>query len=335
MKHRILIGVALMLAAVSLTLFAVAPSKLFNAARAPEIDGDLDEWLAKSEREANAKEALIPETGKRIRWYQGRKNSKTRYSVIYLHGFSATRQEIAPVGELIADGLEANLFETRLAGHGHQDNPLQGVHAEDWLEDAAEALSIGAEIGEQIIIMGTSTGATLALAMTGHPSFEPVSTIVLLSPNFAPRDVNAEFLTWPGGPQLAEMVAGKTRSWEPKNELQALYWSTTYPMAAAVEMMRLVQYVRGKLPMRLQQSLLTIYSPKDTVVDTGRIVEAFGQMDSPRKQLVAIPGSGDSSNHVLAGDILAPENNLAIADQIIAFIRLDTGVADRVSYSSE
>jgi len=300
MKHRILIGVALILAAVSLTLFAVAPSKLFNAARAPEIDGDLDEWLAKSEREANAKEALIPETGKRIRWYQGRKNSKARYSVIYLHGFSATRQEIAPVGELIADGLEANLFETRLAGHGHQSNPLQGVHAEDWLEDAAEALSIGAEIGEQIIIMGTSTGATLALAMTGHPSFEPVSTIVLLSPNFAPRDVNAEFLTWPGGPQL-----------------------------------RLVQYVRGKLPMRLQQSLLTIYSPKDTVVDTGRIVEAFGQMDSPRKQLVAIPGSGDSSNHVLAGDILAPENNLAIAEQIIAFIRLDTGVADRVSYSSE
>jgi hypothetical protein len=58
-------------------------------------------------------------------------------------------------------------------------------------------------------------------------------------------------------------------------------------------------------------------------------------MDSPRKQLVAIPGSGDSSNHVLAGDILAPENNLAIAEQIIAFIRLDTGVADRVSYSSE
>ena len=335
MKRRILISLALILAAVSLTLFAVAPTELVNAARAPQIDGDLDEWLAKSEREANAKEALIPETGKRIRWYQGRKNTRTRFSVVYLHGFSATRQEIAPVGELIADGLQANLFETRLAGHGHQDNPLQGVRAEDWLEDAAEALSVGAMIGEQLIVMGTSTGATLALAMAEHPSFEPVSTIVLLSPNFAPRDMNARFLTWPGGPQLAEMVAGKTRSWEPKNELQALYWSTTYPMAAAVEMMRLVQYVRGRLPMRLQPSLLTIYSPKDTVVDTGRIVEAFGQMDSPRKQLIAIPGSGDSSNHVLAGDILAPENNQPIAEQIIAFIRPDIGVADPVGYSSE
>jgi len=130
-------------------LIVVAPAKLINNMPVPEFEGDLADWLEASESRANANVALIPDTAKRIRWYQERRNSKTRYSIVYLHGFSATRQEIAPVGAMIADALGANLFETRLAGHGQQQNALQGVRAEDWIKDAVEALSIGAIIGEQ------------------------------------------------------------------------------------------------------------------------------------------------------------------------------------------
>jgi esterase/lipase len=301
-------------------LIVVAPAKLINNMPVPEFEGDLADWLEASESRANANVALIPDTAKRIRWYQERRNSKTRYSIVYLHGFSATRQEIAPVGAMIADALGANLFETRLAGHGQQQNALQGVRAEDWIKDAVEALSIGAIIGEQVIVIGTSTGATLALAMAGHPSFEAVSTMVLMSPNFAVQDAKAEFLTWPGGPQLASLVAGQTRSWTPQNDLQARYWSTTYPMAAVIEMMRLVKYVRASLPLQLEQSVLTIYSPADTVVDTGWIIKGFEQLDSRRKQLVEIAGSADQSNHILAGDIMAPENNASITDLISKFV---------------
>ena len=221
---------------------------------------------------------------------------------------------------MIADALEANLFETRLTGHGREQRPLEGIRAEDWISDAVEALSIGAIIGEQVIVMGTSTGATLALAMAGHPSFDAVSTIVLLSPNFAVQDTKAEFLTWPGGPQLAAVVAGETRSWTPQNELQARYWSTTYPMAAVIEMMRLVKYVRTSLPLALEQSVLTIYSPADSVVDIDWIIKGFDQLDSPRKELVEIAGSADQSNHVLAGDIMAPENNSPITELISNFV---------------
>lgn len=303
-----------------MSLVVVAPASLNNQAPIPEIEGDLTSWLEASESRVNANQALIPNTTKRIRWYREQRNSKSRFSVVYLHGFSATRQEIAPVGAMIADALGANLFETRLTGHGQEQYPLKGVRAEDWIKDAAEALSIGALIGEQVIVMGTSTGATLALAMAGHPSFEAVNSVVLLSPNFAVRDTKAEFLTWPGGPQLASVVAGQTRSWTPQNELQARYWSTTYPMAAVIEMMRLVKFVRGRLPLELEQSVLTIYSPADTVVDVGWIIDGFDQLDSPRKELVEIAGSADQSNHVLAGDIMAPENNAALTELISNFI---------------
>lgn len=45
----------------------------------------------------------------------------------------------------------------------------------------------------------------------------------------------------------------------------------------------------------------------------------FEQIDSPHKRLIGIEGSGDRSNHVLAGDIMAPENNDLIADYLREF----------------
>lgn len=320
LRQRIFVGFLAFLVVAAVAAVATAPPALVKNPTVLQLDADLDGYLSATEHAINAHTPIIPNTEKRIRWFQAGSQSKTAFSIVYLHGFSATRQEIAPVLALVADGLEANLFETRLAGHGLGTNALVGVQAEDWLDDAAEALQIGAAIGERVIVMGTSTGATLALAIVDHPSFDRVSSLVLISPNFGPRDMSSEFLTWPGGPQLAYLVAGDTHSWTPHNELQARYWSYRYPMDALVEMMRLVKFVRAQLPLGLEQDLLMIYSPQDEVVDTGRIISSIEQINSPRKLIVEFNGSDDSSHHVLAGDIMAPDNNGPLVQQIIDFV---------------
>ena len=314
-----------LLLAGSLAAVATAPAALVNQSQAPEISGDLDDWLAAREHVVDAAHPIIPNTEKRVRWYDGVRNSKTRYAVVYLHGFSATRQEIAPVSELVAEALGANLFETRLTGHGLAENAMAGVRAEDWLNDAAEALTVGAAIGDELIVMGTSTGATLAIAMIDHALFEKVSVIVQVSPNFALKDSSSELLTWPGGPQLAYMVVGDTVSWDPDDELRALYWSTHYPTDALIEMMRLVKYARTKLPMKIKQSLLTVYSPNDLVLDVEQTRIALARIASPKWKEIEILESGDPGNHVLAGDIASPQNTQLVADHIIHFV-----VADRL-----
>ena len=134
---------------------------------------------------------------------------------------------------------------------------------------------------------------------------------------------------------MAFAAVGQTRSWIPQNELQARYWSTTYPMAAVIEMMRLVKFVRGSLPLELEQSVLTIYSPADTVVDIGWIKKGFDQLDSPRKEMVEIDGSADLSNHVLAGDIMAPENNAFLTELISNFVLEGQARAGRHAVHSE
>jgi hypothetical protein len=43
-------------------------------------------------------------------------------------------------------------------------------------------------------------------------------------------------------------------------------------------------------------------------------------MDSPHRQLLTIPSSGDPSNHVLAGDIMSPETNELMISAITRFV---------------
>ena len=264
-------------------------------------------------------EGLIPDTESRIVWADG--EARTSWSVVNLHGFSATRQETAPLAETVASMLNANLYEARLTGHGRVEQPLAGVRAEDWLQDAADALASGAAIGDKIVVIGTSTGATLAAAMLDHELAKHIDTLVMISPNFEPRDPGARWLTRPAGPLLARLAVGDTRCWEPRDELQERFWSTCYPTAAAVEMMRLVDRANRLLPADIPQRLLMFYSRGDMVISPKAALDVFNATASPQKAAMEITDSEDPSQHVLAGDILSPTTTQTVADAIVSFIR--------------
>jgi esterase/lipase len=309
-------GIALLLLLAALWL--LTPAKLESSVSVASVPGNLEAWIAASEREAATRFGLIPGTEKRIRWFNQR--DKSQYAVVYLHGFSATRQETAPLAEYVADALQANLFETRLRGHGREREGLVDVRAEDWLADAVEALTVASRLGDKVVVIGTSTGATLAAAMLGHPAMDAVDTIVMLSPNIAPRDPAAAWLTRPAGPLLARILAGETRSWQPHNEAQGRYWTTSYPMTAAIEMMRLVDLANRHLPASISQRLLMFYSKDDTVVSPTAARAAYEATDAPQKAVIEIRDPGDPSHHVLAGDVLSASKTRQVANNIVEFI---------------
>lgn len=310
--------VSIVIAAVTVAGWLLTPPKLGPSGTAPTLPDDLDAWLNTSEQIVSSEFQLIPGTEKRIRWQN--RGVRTPYAVVYLHGFSATRQEIAPTMELVADRLAANLYEARLSGHGHERLPMHEVRAEEWLRDGVEAISIGAALGDRVIVVGTSTGATLALAMTGHPVMDKVAALVLISPNLAPADPAAAWLTRPAGPLIAQLVAGDIRTWTPHNERQERYWSTSYPTKAVVEVMRLVDRARSLTSKPIGQNLLMLLSPDDQVVSPQAARRAFAVIDAPRKQLIEFPNAQDPSKHVLAGDILSPGTTAEVAALIVGFV---------------
>lgn len=318
MHRRIYIAIGLVSAAAAAALFANTPAVLRDSTTPSALPDDIDAYLASSEHEVSSQFELIPGTEKRIRWQQPGK--RTDYAVVYVHGFSATRQETAPLAERVADALHANLFETRLTGHGHSKQPMHGASAEDWMTDMAEALAIGARLGDRVVVIGTSTGATLALAMSGYADDFRITDFVLISPNIEHRDRAAGWLTRPGGPLLARLLVGETRTWTAHNDAQAKYWTTSYPVEAVIEVMRLVDYTRSQLPLDLDQGLLVFVSPEDTVVSPDATRQAFAGISAARKQLVEVRTAEDPGRHVLAGDILSPGTTDELAGMIVAFV---------------
>jgi esterase/lipase len=313
----------LALAALALVLLGgwwTTPPRLPEPGSAPDLPADLDAWLDVREAAVDERFGIVPGTGKRILWSEAA-GRKTDYAVVYLHGFSASRVEMAPVPELVAKAVGANLFETRLTGHGRQSERLAGVHAEDWLEDGVEALAVGRALGEKVVLIGTSTGATLALALAGHPLFDAVDTLVLVSPNLGVEDPAADWLTRPYGPLLARVLIGEYREWQAVNDAQETYWTTRYPTAAVVEMMRLLEVAESKLATARVPRALLVYSEKDQVVSTAKYLAGFEALPAAVKSRFEVVETTDPAFHVLAGDVLSPGSTQRVAERIAGFVR--------------
>ncbi|MDE1130052.1 MAG: hypothetical protein OSA49_00680 [Ascidiaceihabitans sp.] len=102
---------------------------------------------------------------KRVIW-AGDEDAKTPLSVVYLHGFSASSQEIRPVPDDVASSLGANLIYTRFQGHGRDSAAMAEGTVKGWMADVVEALAVARRVGDKVLILSTSTGGTLtALAL--------------------------------------------------------------------------------------------------------------------------------------------------------------------------
>ncbi|MCP9481854.1 lysophospholipase [Shimia sp. CNT1-13L.2] len=164
------------------------------------IGPDVDTYLASREMPFSDLTAGVQ---KRVVWH-GAAGDVTPVSIVYVHGFSATSEEIRPVPDRVAERLGANLVYTRLQGHGRPGAALAEATAQGWMNDFAEAVEIGRRVGERVVVMATSTGGTLAAeAALQDALMEDVAGIIFVSPNFAIGDPAAAVLTMPGARDVA------------------------------------------------------------------------------------------------------------------------------------
>lgn len=122
---------------------------------------------------------------KEIIWANPMVHARTRLSIVYIHGFSASKGELRPLPDEVADQLDANLFFTRLTGHGQDGAAMTQGSLNAWINDYEEALAIGRAIGDKVIVISTSTGGSLAAwAATQPGASDGVAAIAFISPNF-------------------------------------------------------------------------------------------------------------------------------------------------------
>jgi alpha-beta hydrolase superfamily lysophospholipase len=221
----------------------------------------------------------------------------------------------------VAQELGANLFYTRLKGHGQDGAAMGTATVNDWLNDYAEALAIGRQIGEKVVVIATSTGAALAVhAATEAGASQDVAAMALISPNFGVRASGSELLTMPWGGQIAELLIGRERSFKARNEMHGKLWTTKYPTSAILPMAALTKLAHQAPVEKAKIPALFIFSDSDRIVRqdlTREIAARWGVAH----ELVPIDDSGDTDNHVIAGDALSPSTTKFLADRIIVWVR--------------
>ena len=282
----------------------------------PELPADLDQYL--HDAESRYKD-LTPGAEKTIKWAHADKR-KTRYAFIYLHGFSACRQESEPVPSDIAGHFGCNIYYPRLAGNGRSDDALADGSVNKWVNDASEALAIADRIGEKTIIIGCSTGATIAWWIAHQQQFrQQIRALVFFSPNFGVYDKNARFLLWPWGAQAAQVIIGKYRESQPETEEQVLYWTNRYPVRALLPMMAMVQLAWKYSPSSTSLPIYVLHSDYDKTVDPQCIRKFYRELKTLKRSLL-ISNPAAASRHVLVGDIMAPQNNNTVTRSVIDFL---------------
>ncbi|MDE2418452.1 MAG: alpha/beta hydrolase [Burkholderiales bacterium] len=283
----------------------------------PQTIATLDGWLQHSEA---AFTDIKPGNAKGIVW-NAPDHQRTPWSVVYLHGFSASRLETAPLAELVAKALGANVFYTRLSGHGRAGAAMGEATAQDWMADALEAVLIGQTLGERVLVISCSTGSTLATWLATSPEARRVAAHAFVSPNFGPKDKKAELINGHWGKTIALALEGETRGWAPQDAREANAWTSSYPTRALFPMMALVKAVRESDLSTFQTPLLVLYSEQDQTVDPLETQSAFTRIGAPLKTIEAVTYSKSRGQHVLAGDIRAPEATLPMAHTITEWVQ--------------
>lgn len=234
----------------------------------------------------------------RIIWTDSTKK-KTPFSVVYLHGFSASQEEGDPVHVDFAKKFGCNLFLPRLSDHGvDTTEQLLYVTPDRLWASAKESLAIGKALGEKVILMSTSTGGSLAFMLAAdYP--QDVFALINLSPNIAINNPAAFLLNKPWGLQIARTVIGGKYNVSEPDSLVDAYWNTNYRLEAAVELQELLVEMNKSTFERVTCPSLTLYYYKnekeqDPTVKVSAMLEMNKQLGTPddMKETVPVPAAG-------------------------------------------
>ena len=286
----------------------------------PQDPLELEAYVSNQE----SKHKLKPDNEARIIWADSTRK-RTEYSVVYLHGFSASQEEGDPVHTQFAKEFGCNLYLARLADHGVDTTEnLLYFTPDRWWASSKEALAIGKAIGENVIIMSTSTGGTMALILAAEYP-KDVFALMNMSPNIAINDPLAWIANNPWGLQLARIVKGGDYN-IPKVKpgvdiaLNNQYWNEKYRFESACQLQELLEIKMNKSTFeKVKQPCLDLYYFKDEIhqdstVKVSAILDMHKQLGTPDslKVAIAIPNAGGHvmGSYICSGDLESVQNEM-------------------------
>jgi len=285
---------------------------------ANSLPDDLDAYIAASEARFDD---LRPGNEKQIVWAYPASRARTPIAIVYIHGFSASPGELRPLPDIVAKNLGANLYYARLTGHGRSGDAMLEGSVHNWVNDFAEAMAIGRRLGERVVVMATSTGASLSTWSATRPELmQNVIGMVQFSANYGLQATGSSLLTKPWAEKAVLLTIGERRSFEVKTEAQARLWTHEYPSLSLLQMALLIDLAKDADPRTITVPSLFIHSPLDKIIQPEAIRQKAASWGAPTKIIEVLDDEDAPSHHVIAGDAISPSTTARLAAQTTEWI---------------
>lgn len=268
-------------------------------------------------------------TKARIEWNCGSKQQKTEYAIVYLHGFRASHPEGDPVHRKVAEYFGYNLFLSRLEEHGVQsDYPLLDLTVGKLLQSARFALEVGKKIGRKVIIMGTSTGGSLALWLASQDKYkDQISSLILYSPLIRFYGINQYLLANVVSRQLLRLFLGSKFMIknEESTEAEDIIWNKEYTLQGALVLGSFIKkYMKNSIFANIDCPTFIGYYYKnkeeqDKVVSVKAIKKMISHLGTRTTSITAV-NFPEAKSHVICSSLLS-KSVIDVTDNTIKFLK--------------
>ncbi|MDZ7683519.1 MAG: alpha/beta hydrolase [Fodinibius sp.] len=283
---------------------------MYNFSDLPQDVSKLDSYLAQHESDYDLK----PGTEAQIVWNTPDQPAQTEYAIVYLHGFRASHPEGDPVHRRVAESFGYNLYLSRLAEHGIEDEyPLLHLTEDKLLRSARFAFEIGKRLGKKVILMGTSTGGSLALWLAAQQQFQQdIETLILYSPLIRFHGIKAQLLMngparallrWVPGKRYLITTAGTTFA-------EDRIWNRSYALEGALVLGYFIDhYMQNNLFGKISCPTMVGYYYKnkdeqDEVVSVPAIKKMVSRLRTRTNSVQAV-NFPEAKNHVICSSLLS------------------------------
>ena len=266
------------------------------------IPEDIDIYLQQKESEVSG---IFPNAEKTIYWNNNTKD-KTKYSIVFIHGFSTTGYQSKDFLEKLSTELDANLFITRLSGHGVSYEGTKEMQIDNIMHDVSEAIIIGERIGENLILIGHSLGGALSmLAVDDEILSKKIDTLVLFAPGnsgfspFALMNTLISSLVDRTG-SLCWLIECDPRSFMdlPEDEKWENYFATDFDTNIFYQIARIPFATDSISYDTISTSALVFYDENDKLVNAGKLKSNFKKWTKKNKVVSIETAETDWGRHM-------------------------------------
>jgi carboxylesterase len=245
---------------------------------------------------------------------RGTDSSEARTGCLLIHGFTGTPQEMRFLGERMHRcGYTVN--GVRLAGHGTSIDDFAPTTWHDWYRSACVGLEELQRDTRQVVAVGQSMGALLALKLAAeHPrtvvGLALLSPALVLSNPWVRRIAPALRLLLPLARQRRWRIRGRQRDIADR---QAREESPSYrdvPLQALYQLVGLQRHVLPQLP-QVRQPALIIHSRQDHTCSPNNVAILKRGLGGPVRAVWL-----EESFHVISIDV----DKERVATEVTAFV---------------